>query len=262
MYNYTKKQLKSLCMANDLILSKSDMWMAASHVMQLGGYYVLQSAFESGDAEEFALAFAATVPLLIGGGVIHSLANWRMLPRDTSFLRKIISFPFLTDVIVHGYGVVWFGTIKKVSNLYTVAQTAWPKLAHCASALTTRPIRALCHGVVHAFNLIFAGLPVWDSLEPNIPSFAKQDVFSRLTDPKFNPRNVKDAHKMFQLPHQTADALTCHLFDCGQICDSVRRAWRQISLRVHPDKTSNPLANEAFRNCSNAHETLKLLYHC
>jgi hypothetical protein len=299
------KLKKDLFMANDLSLSKSDMWMAASNAMQLGSYYVLKNAVESGDRDQFMPALAVAVPLVIGGGMINSLANWWMLPRDASLLRKIISFPFPANVTVNGHGLGFFGKIKEVSNLYTVAQNTLPKLANCARNLTTRPIRALSYGAVHAFNLGSEVLSVGSSFglfgksqdssseqtesepkqnpsgsskpraekpqteQPRTSNFEKQDDISRLTDPRLNPKSFKDAQKMFQLPNQKVDPQTCrqHGYSyiretCDSICSTVKKAWKEIFLRVHPDKNPSPLATAASQNLNTAKETLTSAYNC
>jgi curved DNA-binding protein CbpA len=287
-------------MANDLSLSGSDMWMAASNAMQLGSYYVLKKAVESGDRDQHLPALVVAVPLLIGGGIINSLANWWMLPRDASLLRKIISFPFPATLNIKGHGLGFFGKIKEVSNLYTVAQNTLPKLANCARNLTTRPIRALSYGAVHAFNLGSEVFSVGTSFglfgksqdssskqpesepkqnpsgsskpqteQPRTSNFEKQDDISRFTDPRLNPKSLKDAQKMFQLPNQKVDPQACRQYGysyiretCDSICSTIKKTWKEISLGVHPDKNPSPLATEASQNLNIAKETLASAYNC
>jgi len=288
-------------MANGLHLSRADMWMAASNVMQLGGYYMIKNAVGSRDRAQLMTALFVAAPLFFGGVIISSLANHQMLPREASLLRKVISCPLSIPifVIAHKYGLEFFGKIKDVSNFYTVAQNTLPKLANCARNLTTRPIRALTYGAVHAFNLGIEVLSVGKSFglfgksqdsssepegepkqtpsgaskpqteQPGTPNFEKQDDISRLTDPGLNPKRFEDAQKMLQLPNQEVDPQICrqHSYSyiretCDNICATIKRTWREIFLRVHPDKNPSPLATAASQNLNNAKETLMSAYSC
>lgn len=288
-------------MANELNLSKSDMWMAASNAMQLGGYYVVKNILESGDREKFIPALAVGLPLIVAGSVIFSFANWSMVPTNASFLRKVISFPFPASLVVRGAGLGFVNKVKDVYRLYNVAQNTLPKLAKCAKNLSTRPLRALFHGAVHAFNLGTEVFSLGDSFglfgqnesfsserrgekqnsDPSSSSqpqteglgtsnFEKQDPISRLTDPTLNPKNVEDAQKMLGLPNQKVDPETCRWggYDgyireaCKGVCSNVKKAWKEIFLQVHPDKNPSPLATVASQNLNTARETFVSAYNC
>lgn len=288
-------------MANQLVLSRSDKWMALSNVMNLAGYYTLKQGVENENLQQI---FAVGVPLVMVGGIINDISNYCMIPKNASFLRKFVSIPIVDGISFNGYGLGFLNPIKQISNLYAVAQNTLPKLRNCVGNLSTSPIRAVVHGTVHSFNLgssLFSTVHSFQSLmkngdssdseskpeengsgpntsekpktsqqKPQQTKFDHTGDFQRLTDPKLNPKSFKDAKTMLQFPDQKVVPDMCKQYGisyireaCDSVCASIKKTWRGIFLRVHPDKNpGNDLALPASQNLNAAKDTLQAAYGC
>jgi len=289
-------------MSNDLSLSRADLCMAASNVIFWAGSSILETALKFAvkteilqpETEEdlFRSVFISAIALYSISEVAYSFANWYMIPRDASLTRKVISFPlFPNNFRIGNYDFYYLDTIKRISNLYAVAQNTVPKLSNCVRNFSKRPIRASIYGGVHVLNLFSASYHLVDSLglfekgfsfqsenksyqseneskqpPPNsfkpqennqrMPDFEELDEMGLLTDPRLNPKRVSDAKKMFQLPED-------HLREASKgACSFIRKKFREILLQVHPDHNSDPFANAASQNLDNAKETLMKAYRC
>lgn len=66
---------------------------------------------------------------------------------------------------------------------------------------------------------------------------------------------TKLSRRLLQLPHPTADALGRPVWACTN--SDISKAYRKISVLVHPDKNPGEDARQAFEVLNQAHRILK-----